>query len=859
MAVSDFTSEELERIENDKSYKIWASKRSTSGKTPSVEEYFAEDPSREGSFHRKLQTIHMRKVQANDKCRDSIAKRMPEEEARNILLAEIEKLDKEKEESERQYNKRHGHQQATGDDIDVEIVDNNSNSDWPREVIDIEKLEKITQEFKKHKVDFRSVLDSVLANSERRRSAEKTNLRRRFVRILGSVYGDEAGYSDDAKTKHLAKLRKHYDQQVAKTRNDRYNKITLENATFYCDLLSAIREELERKYSGIDLPTISVGKPYTEDELKKLNEGKETTRRQPGENKKKKDISLKDVRNYDILDTSKLHFVTKEQLHAYCMSVYQGIDQKRGLKTHERDQLLEIISEIENAYRFSSDVGGDEGVRGHTENIRKKVAYSTGSALTKEKQELYIEFLDKLKFKIQAEIDEGTLEGKIELEQIPILYDIRPEPDPKPDPVLDGLYTSDEWNQMLVISSATAANQAAHIVEGVAVTALKDVLGKDFPEKWEEMTLDQQEEFIKNLSPAQTSKFNIRVIEEAEKLAETMPPSFLTVMAEGIDKSLASKKIKEEEKKSLEEQRSIIIKAMCAQINQAPNNIEIDPENAVGVEAGFAPMIEYLEKNKDNLPEGAKPDKVKVKTITDAIKLALDKYDELNGLTNVDENSADAILESYTTLQKDVKKVLKDKSFEDLLDEDTKKIFNSLEFPETENEKGEKASAEENKKLFIDTVVNIALQKTAVSNHGKNNEELMNAFKEQLAESVVMESAALIVAQESINTANGVGCKFDAKEDPEKTKKKLKDYIGNLSGGKISISKDALAGYYAATVNKQSLFTTRLAKKFKNKSAAILKKMWAPFQKIDKTCIKRFGKSYTIPKAILKNQLKNLP
>ena len=134
------------------------------------------------------------------------------------------------------------------------------------------------------------------------------------------------------------------------------------------------------------------------------------------------------------------------------------------------------------------------------------------------------------------------------------------------------------------------------------------------------------------------SKFNIRAIEQAEKLAETMPPSFLTVMVEGIDKSLDSSNIKEEEKKSLMEQRSIIIKAMCAQINQVPNNVEIDPENAVGVEAGFTPMIEYLDKNKDNLPEGVSPDKTKINTIKEAIKRALDEYDELNGLTNVDEN-----------------------------------------------------------------------------------------------------------------------------------------------------------------------------------------------------------------------------
>ena len=91
------------------------------------------------------------------------------------------------------------------------------------------------------------------------------------------------------------------------------------------------------------------------------------------------------------------------------------------------------------------------------------------------------------------------------------------------------------------------------------------------------------------------------------------------------------------------------------------------------------------------------------------------------------------------------------------------------------------------------------------------------------------------------------------------TKQKLTDYISSLSQNKVSVSNEALVGYFAATVNKQSLFINRLATKLKNRTAVVLHKMWQPFRKIDKTCINRFGKAYTLSKAILKNQLKNLP
>ncbi len=722
---------------------------------------------------------------------------------------------------------------------------NNTNSNWPRIVINITELR---EKFDEYKVDIRAVLEKVLAKKEHTSLVYKKRFQhRRFVSILGAIYSPDSTYNDKEKEKHLLKLKKYYKQEAKKSKNG-HQYLSASTAEFYCDLLDAIKEQVEADYIGIKLPTEEISKPLTKEEIEKEkgNGGKGVTKK-----RNNKEIPDKKPYPYKILDLSKLSFISADQMYEYCQKALNSVKDSGLLSTtRKKDQVLQLIEEIQYAHFYSKKIDDDNRIKTHTDHIVQRVSYKEGSSLTKEKQELDIEFLDRLKDIINEEIKAGRLNGNVVEQEIRILWPPKDKPN---DKELDS-YTSDEWNQMLTIASKTSANAAANLTEGIAVSALKEVLG-ELPKNWDNMTLDEQEDVIKNLSPVQMSKFNIKVTQAGEKLAETLPPNFLVSMVQNIDKSLESNKIKDEEKTSLNEQKNIIIKAMLEQINQAPNPVKITPENAAGAYEGFVAMVKYLRDNKNNLPDGLSIEISKIERILKALEEAIKKYDEMNGLQNVDEKSSDSILEAYTDLQKD----LKDKKIEDMLDDETKNIFDSLEFPETIDEKGEKISSQENKQLFIDAVVNIAIQKTAVANHDKDKAELKEAFKKQLTEDVILETATLILAQESVNKAKGKGSDFNIGDDITTTKQKLTDYISSLSQNKVSVSNEALAGYFAATVNKQSLFVNRLATKLKNRTAVVLHKMWQPFRKIDKTCINRFGKAYTLSKAILKNQLKNLP
>ena len=423
-----------------------------------------------------------------------------------------------------------------------------------------------------------------------------------------------------------------------------------------------------------------------------------------------------------------------------------------------------------------------------------------------------------------------------------------------PTEELKSVYTSDEWNQILTIASKTAVHTAAQIDEGIVFAALKEVLDENTPKNWDSMTLDEQEKFIKQLSPEQMSKFNDKVTELSQKIAETLPPEYLVMTVESIDKSLESKDIKDEERKSLEEQRKIIIDTMCTVISQVPENVTFDPENAAGAYDGFMSMINYLTSDKN---KNIEIDNKKVEQIKQAFEVALKEYDDMNGLSGIDEKSSEELLKTYDYIEKKAKQ----QKFEDLLDDETKEIFNLLEFPDTTDEKGNQTSSENNKQLFIEAIVNKAIQKASVANCGKSEEDLEKAFKEELLETTLSETINLIASQEVVDQAQGKGFTLDPKADIKDTKEQIKAYISTAypNKKKIKISQKALTGYFAYTVNKQSLFVNRLANKLKDRSAVILQKMWKPFQKIDRTCINRFGQAYTLAKSIVKNQVKNLP
>ncbi len=738
------------------------------------------------------------------------------------------------------------------------MVDNTEDK-WPRLVIDIELME---EELKKYNVNLRDEFTKVLAQNEHMARAYKKRFQQqRFLTILGAVYADNTIYNDKEKEKHLLKLKKYYHQEKKKSKKGNYQYMSPTTAQFYCNLLDAVKSQIEQDYPGIQLPTEEIGKPKAREEIT-------IVRRPLGPEKEKtpKDIEDKKPYKYHILDLSKLDFVSADQMHQYCQEVLSSmVDDKT--KTADKDRLLKLMADVEYAYGYSANVNDDMRIKTHTDKVRNFVSYSEGSSLTKEKQELYVKFLDNLEKKIK----ENHPDHDIEKEEIRVLWptekgqadddnndddDDNHDDDNKKEALRT--YTSDEWNQMITIASKTAVNSAAGIEEGIAVSALRDVMGDKFPKNWNDMTLDEQESIIKNLSPVQVSQFNIKVTELGKKLAETLPPNFLVLMADNTDRALKSNKLSDEEKSSLAEQRNIIIKAMASQIPQVGTELTIDNLNAAGVYDGFNSMLNYLEKNQDNMPEGVTLDQEKINEVRNILEEAIAEYDKEHGLENIDKKSAGSINKAYDYLQKEVNDIIKNNSFEELLDDDTKEIFNSLEFPNTNDDNGNEISSEENKKLFIEAILHSASQKTAVEHNDKNKKEIIEAFKEQLSETTILETADIILAQEAINAAKGDHSSFNDEKDIESKKTKIKQYI-ETKAKKVSISKEALAGYFAAKVNKQSLFVNRLATKLNNRNVAVLRKMWKPFQKIDQSCINRFGKFYTLPKAILSNQAKNLP
>ena len=432
---------------------------------------------------------------------------------------------------------------------------------------------------------------------------------------------------------------------------------------------------------------------------------------------------------------------------------------------------------------------------------------------------------------------------------------------------LDNVSTrdSDQWNQVLTVGAQTAHNAASNLTEGIVITALKEVMKDKYPDNFADMTLDEQEAVISSLNPAETAKVNISVLEKAQKLAEVLPPHFLTFMAKNVDKALAGKNISNDVKNALSAQKRVLLTSMANQVNSyRKGNLTANPDNAAGVYDGTTEMLSYLEDNinlfKENGREALKKNiDATLKELTEAIET----YDENNGLKDVAEKDSKQIETAYDALTKHVEEIISKNEFEKSLDADTLDIFKKLEFPATKDKDGKDISAEENKKLFIDIVLHSAAQRTAVEAKDKKGEELIKAFKEQLQETAILETVKLIQAEESVKMAQDPSLadslKVTAQDKTEEKKKKLTQYIQGLGNNPCKVSANAFAGYAAAKVCQQSLFLDRLATKIKNRGSSLLKKMWKPFEKIDQTCIKRFGKTYTAAKSLVKGSLQNLP
>jgi len=84
----------------------------------------------------------------------------------------------------------------------TKMVDN-TEKEWPRQVIDIELME---EELKKYNVNLRDEFTKVLAQNEHIAKAYKKRFQQqRFLTILGAVYADDTIYNDKEKEKHLLK------------------------------------------------------------------------------------------------------------------------------------------------------------------------------------------------------------------------------------------------------------------------------------------------------------------------------------------------------------------------------------------------------------------------------------------------------------------------------------------------------------------------------------------------------------------------------------------------------------------------------------------------------------------------------
>ena len=183
----------------------------------------------------------------------------------------------------------------------------NTNSNWPRIVIDITETAKIREEFDKYKVDIRAVLEKVLAKKEHTSLVYKKRFQhRRFVSILGAIYSPDSIYNDKEKEKHLLKLKKYYNQEAKKSKNG-YQYLSPSTAEFYCDLLDAVKKQVEEDYKGIKLPTEEIRKPLTKEKIEKEKGN--------GKERNNKEIPDKKSYPYNILDLSKLSFISADQMH----------------------------------------------------------------------------------------------------------------------------------------------------------------------------------------------------------------------------------------------------------------------------------------------------------------------------------------------------------------------------------------------------------------------------------------------------------------------------------------------------------------------------------------------------------------
>ena len=425
----------------------------------------------------------------------------------------------------------------------------------------------------------------------------------------------------------------------------------------------------------------------------------------------------------------------------------------------------------------------------------------------------------------------------------------KPSPAPKPQPgpikteVLQG-YTSDEWKQILDGAENNGQlpifldimSDSLKIEEGLEISALKGVLGEQFPQDFATMSAEQKEATLKelkeNLSPVQTAKFNGILLQDAKILAETLPPHQLTIMAQDTDTSLQvleSKEDKEsnEAKTALEDYQNILLETMLNKVRgYAQGNIIVDVSNISDVYDGAQEMLNYLSQGELS-PE--------LRKMIESVRQSLDKkikeYDKINNLDQVSPEDEKVLEESFDNIWQQVKKIdLQDAKQADKWLGEYAKDLNALTFEEPD--------AAKDKELFIETVKLEVARNVAVATFKQKDVNIENALKEELSKTLKTHADLLVATNAQANL-------------PDKATDKERLNAANKASYKTPISKKGLAAFQAAVVNNHVSYLNRLTSRLNNRGAKVLSKIYGPIAKIDKTCIARFGKYYTVPRTFL--------
>ncbi len=741
------------------------------------------------------------------------------------------------------------------------MADEKNTEGWTRTVIDIDNP-KTKEELERYSVNIREVLDKVLKDNDHlARAYKKRYQQARFCAFLGAIYTDKSVYDEDEKKNKLKKLKAYYNREYKQTKSRNTGKVTYAyisptTAEFYCDLLDKINAQIELDYPGINLPKEEIHQPFSRDKIDELRGNGGKTPSTPdkddpkggGEENKTKQI-------YYVIDLSKLSFLTPEQLHTYGINVLKNTT---NLTKETKDKLVDLIQRLEYAYSHARNTNDSLQMDELIGNTLDLFQYKSGKRLSVDTQKLYVTFVDNLEKEIAKHHSEQIPKVKINL-----LYTISqdgptPPVPPTPTEELHSFYTSDEWKQLLDGSKIgdqmpiflQMTGDTLHMQEGLEISALREVLGDDFPSAdFEKLnTANEKEEKIQelksNLTPVQLARFNVKLVEDAQKLAEVLPPHQLVVMCKEIDTQIQNKKGNKDELEQLAKQKETFVKAMLQKTSDyVEGNTIVDEKNVADVYDGAMEMFDYLDKQTDVQDRPV----AKIKELTSEarakIKPKIDEYDKINFLIGIKEEDAEKIEQSFDKVWNEIK----DLDFEN--EEIAEKYgvpldkLRSIEFEGSDSEKAEK------RKTFIDTIKVTVARKVALATLGKNDEEYAQILKEQV-EGVTTSYV------DTLKTTTAL-----SKLSENVTQEQRDNEIASaLQSNPYLVSDGGIATFEAAMVNDHISFLNRLAStdKLKDRAAKVLNKMYGPITNIDKTCISRFGTAYKVPRDFIRMTFKNM-